>query len=405
VTICTPFDEASVDLIVEHGIEVIKVASCSADDWPLLNKIVKADKPVIASTGGLTLSQIDNLVSFLSHRATQPFAILHCVGIYPSPNGVLHLNFLEKLIRRYPGVTIGYSGHEAPDNTDVVKIAVAKGARILERHVGLPTDTVTLNAYSMNPAQVEKWVAAALEAQEICGENEKVMTQAEQDSLLSLKRGVFARHDLKIGQIITPNDVFFAMPCAEGQLTSGEFGRYRARFVAAKDYKAREGVFESSQPDLYIQIRQIIHQAKGMLTEAGIMLGKDYEVELSHHYGLEHFPQTGCLIVNVLNREYCKKLILVLPGQENPRHKHQRKEETFQLLYGDLTVDLEGRKVVMQPGDTQLVERGTWHSFRSTQGAIFEEISTTHYRNDSIYQDDRIAALDPMQRKTVLDEF
>jgi N-acetylneuraminate synthase len=405
VTICTPFDEASVDLIVEHGIEIIKVASCSADDWPLLNKIVKADKPVIASTGGLTLSQIDNLVSFLSHRATQPFAILHCVGIYPSPNGVLHLNFLEKLIRRYPGVTIGYSGHEAPDNTDVVKIAVAKGARILERHVGLPTDTVTLNAYSMNPAQVEKWVAAALEAQEICGENEKVMTQAEQDSLLSLKRGVFARHDLKIGQIITPNDVFFAMPCAEGQLTSGEFGRYRARFVAAKDYKAREGVFESSQPDLYIQIRQIIHQAKGMLTEAGIMLGKDYEVELSHHYGLEHFPQTGCLIVNVLNREYCKKLILVLPGQENPRHKHQRKEETFQLLYGDLTVDLEGRKVVMQPGDTQLVERGTWHSFRSTQGAIFEEISTTHYRNDSIYQDDRIAALDPMQRKTVLDEF
>ncbi len=142
-----------------------------------------------------------------------------------------------------------------------------------------------------------------------------------------------------------------------------------------------------------------------MFTEAGIILGKDYEIELSHHYGLEQFAQTGCMIVNVLNREYCKKLIVVLPGQANPQHKHLRKEETFQLLYGDLQVSLDDQPVFLKPGDTLLVERDTWHGFRSEKGAIFEEISTTHYRNDSIYQDERIASLDPMQRKTVLDEF
>ncbi len=404
VTICTPFDEKSVDLIVDHGIEVIKVASCSADDWPLLNKMVKAGKPMIASTGGLTLSQIDNLVSFLSHRPVE-FAILHCVGIYPSPNEVLHLNFIEKMIRRYPEVTIGYSGHEGPDNTDVVKIAVAKGARILERHVGLPTETIKLNNYSMNPEQVDKWIAAAQEAKIICGSDEKEITQSEKDSLLSLKRGVFAKHGIKKGQEITPKDVFFAMPCADGQLTSGEFGRYRARFIASQDYAPLQGLTEQSQPDLYLQIRQIIHQAKGMFTEAGIILGKDYEIELSHHFGLDQFPRTGCMIVNVLNREYCKKLIVVLPGQSNPVHKHLRKEETFQLLYGDLQVSLDEQKVQLKPGDTLLVERDTWHGFRSEKGAIFEEISTTHYRNDSIYQDERIAILDPMQRKTVLDEF
>lgn len=404
VTICTPFDEESVDIIVKQGIEVIKVASCSADDWPLLQKITKAGKPVIASTGGLLLPQIDSLVSFLRHR-TVDFAVLHCVGIYPSPDEVQHLNFIEKMIRRYPDVPIGYSGHEAPDNTDVVKVAIAKGARILERHVGLPTDTIKLNAYSMNPEQVDHWIEAAHKAKVICGNPEKSVTQTEMDSLLSLKRGVFARRALKKGQEIVAEDVFFAMPCQEGQLTSGEFGRYRAKWTASRDYKSNEAVFEKNPPDLYTQIRSVIHQAKGMFTEAGIILGDDYEVELSHHYGLENYAKVGCLIVSLVNREYCKKLIVVLPGQANPSHKHKKKEETFQLLYGDLQVQIDDRPYTLRPGDKLLVERDTWHSFESVKGAIFEEISTTHYRNDSFYMDEKIASLDPMQRKTVLEEF
>ncbi|MCC8189564.1 MAG: N-acetylneuraminate synthase family protein, partial [Planctomycetes bacterium] len=31
---CTPFDETSVDRCLDHGMEILKIASCSADDWP-----------------------------------------------------------------------------------------------------------------------------------------------------------------------------------------------------------------------------------------------------------------------------------------------------------------------------------------------------------------------------------
>ena len=48
----TPFDEASVDLALEHEVDILKVASCSALDWPLLERIAAAGKPVICSTGG-----------------------------------------------------------------------------------------------------------------------------------------------------------------------------------------------------------------------------------------------------------------------------------------------------------------------------------------------------------------
>jgi len=55
IGVCTPFDEPSVDLVVEHGYDIIKVASCSFTDWPLLEKIAGTDRPVILSTAGAEL--------------------------------------------------------------------------------------------------------------------------------------------------------------------------------------------------------------------------------------------------------------------------------------------------------------------------------------------------------------
>ena len=63
-TICTPFDEESVEVAVALGSDMLKVASCSATDWPLLESIAAVGLPVIVSTGGLKIADVDNLVSF-----------------------------------------------------------------------------------------------------------------------------------------------------------------------------------------------------------------------------------------------------------------------------------------------------------------------------------------------------
>ena len=404
VTVCTPFDESSVDLIVNHEIDIIKIASCSADDWPLITKIVSANKTVIASTGGLQLFEIDNLVSYLTNRLDE-VGILHCVGIYPTPNKYQNLRFINKLISRYDNVTIGYSGHEDPDNYDVVKIAAACGARIFERHVGVETDTIKLNKYSMNPSQVRNWIQSHLNAEEILGEENKIMSEPEKESLLSLKRGVFVNKAIPSGEQLKEADVFFAFPISKGQLSSGEFGKVRAKYLTSKEYKLNEGVYEDTTLDPYHRVRKIIHEAKGWINENNIILGDAYDVELSHHYGIENFEKFGCLIVNVLNREYCKKIIVVYPGQSHPEQKHLKKEETFHILNGELTVCLNGVDKVLKKGDVQVIERGVTHSFSSDKGAILEEISTTHHRDDSFYTDPTIAQQDPMQRKTIVGKF
>ena len=56
----------------------------------------------------------------------------------------------------------------------------------------------------------------------------------------------------------------------------------------------------------------------------------------------------------------------------------------------------------MEPGDIQTVLRGEKHSFTSAKGAIFEEVSTTHVKNDSYYEDQKIRGLDPIERKTIM---
>ncbi len=401
----TPFDEPSVDRCVSQGLDIIKIASCSADDWPLIDRVAQAKKPVIVSTGGLDIRAIDSLVSFFSHKKTE-FALLHCVALYPSPNESLNLAFIDRLRSRYPEVPIGFSGHEAPDNNDVVSVAVAKRARILERHVGVETDTIKLNAYSMNPAQVAIWVEAALRAKAICGSESKAVSAEESESLLSLKRGVFARKAIEKGAAIARDDVFFAMPCLENQTTSGEFGRYRVKLAASRNYAPGEPVREHSDAtDTVGFIRDLIHDAKGMLYEAGIRLTPENTIELSHHYGLERFREYGALIVNVINREYCKKLIVVFPGQKHPMHYHKKKEETFQLLWGDLRVKLEETDRKIGLGETVLVERNAPHAFSSENGAIFEEISTTHIKDDSFYEDETIAKQDYIDRKTIIEDW
>ena len=69
-TICTPFDEISVDRIIKNKFEYLKIASCSVNEWPLLQHIFKKCKnqKVISSLGGATEQQIRNIIVFFSKK-------------------------------------------------------------------------------------------------------------------------------------------------------------------------------------------------------------------------------------------------------------------------------------------------------------------------------------------------
>jgi sialic acid synthase SpsE/quercetin dioxygenase-like cupin family protein len=398
---CTPFDEVSVGVIEEMGIDVVKVASASFTDWPLLEKVAKLDKPVVASTATATLDEMDAVVSFFLHRARR-LTLMHCVAEYPTPGDQLRLGQIDVLRNRYPGVRIGYSTHEDPAATTPVMIAVAKGASVFEKHVALKTDKHAVNAYSATPEQVRAWVSAAATAYTMCGPSERTESPAsERNALHALRRAVFASRDIKAGETIKSDAVTIAFPPVEGQLTANERSKYVSH-VAKRDIKAGTPVLraDTEARNHRDEVLRAVRAVKELLRQANIVVPGKAELEISHHYGIEKFDETGLVMITVVNREYCKKLLAMLPGQDHPEQYHNKKEETFVVLHGSMKLWLDGAERDCNPGDVITVGRGVRHRFKATTGVVFEEISSTHIVDDSFYTDPAIAK--NTDRKTFL---
>jgi sialic acid synthase SpsE/D-lyxose ketol-isomerase len=398
----TPFDNASVPTIVEQQLDIMKIASCSLTDWPLLEQVASTDLPIIASTAGADLEDIDRVVSFLTNRG-KDFVIMHCVGEYPTADDKLHINQIDFLRARYPGVRIGFSTHEDPRNTDIVKMAIAKGVRVFEKHVGLQTDKYALNAYSASPAQVKAWLEAARYALSVCGVGDTRLPEnaSERASLRSLRRGVFLRHAVPADKVITDEDVYFAFPPEDGQITANEWSKY-SQFKTTHPVSQDSGLSLSNceRVDTREQVWQIAQRVKQLIHKSGITVPGGIDLEISHHYGLNRFDEVGLTMLTVVNRDYCKKLLVSLPGQHHPEQYHQKKEETFHVLYGRVNLYLNGVKRECQPGDVIVVEPGVRHAFDTESGCVIEEISSTHFKDDSYYTDPNISQ--NKNRKTLL---
>ena len=401
VPACTPFDEASVGTIEEMGIDIIKIASASFTDWPLLERIAKVDKPIVASTATASLPEIDAVVSFFLHRA-RSLTLMHCVAEYPTPGGQLRLGQIDVLRERYPGVRIGYSTHEDPAATTPVMIALAKGATVFEKHVALKTGQHAPNAYSATPEQVRAWVGAAATALAMCGPSSRTESpESERKALQALRRAVFAARDIKTGETLAAGAVTIAFPPVEGQLTANERSKYVSH-VAIVAIKAGSPVLHAniSATNHRDEVLRAVLAVKQLLKEANIVVPGKAELEISHHYGIEKFGETGLVMITVVNREYCKKLLTMLPGQDHPEQYHNKKEETFVVLHGTMKLWLDGVERDCRPGDVITVARGVRHRFKAVTGVVFEEISSTHIVDDSFYTDPSIAR--NAQRKTFL---
>ncbi len=247
----TPFDEASVEHCKNLKVDVMKIASSDVNDWFLIEEVARLRKPTIASTGGSSLKDVDNLVDYFAHRGV-PLAVNHCVSIYPSEDGELDLNQVDFLRCRYPDNVIGFSTHEHVDWWSSVQIAYAKGARTFERHIdineklinwnmGVP-DAHIVSLYCSLPHQIDIWFAAFRKAKEMCGgspDQKRVPPAKEVEYLDALVRGAWAKRDLPVGHVIdhatVADDFYLAIPLLRGQVSCRELvtGEVLAKPVVA----------------------------------------------------------------------------------------------------------------------------------------------------------------------------
>ena len=231
---CTPWDEPSLKLLEEVGVDVYKVASADLVNFPLLKLIADTGKPMILSTGMATLEEIADTVDFLNTLSAS-FALLHCVSTYPAPFESLNMRFIETL--KQFNVPVGYSGHERGIAIPVV--AVTLGASIIEKHITLDrTLPGPDHPASLEPIGMEKMVRDIRNAEVALIGDKKQINAMERLNRQVLRKSLVAAHDLTAGTIITDEMVTVKGP---GKGLSPQFyddliGLTLGRDMARDDY-------------------------------------------------------------------------------------------------------------------------------------------------------------------------
>lgn len=393
-SVSTPFDNESLYMFDELNVEVLKIASCSVDDWPLLREVCKINRKIIISTGGATIKHLRKVYDLFKKNG-RDFAFLHCIAEYPTPIENAFLGRIKKLKEEFPDIEIGYSTHEGPEQKSVSPYAVAMGATIIEKHVGKVTNDISLNAYSLTAEHMET-VVDEIQFYETAFAGDF----SESEALKQLKRGVYANIELNSGYTIKESDLFYAMPLQEGCLDVSNIDDIVGQKLLI-DLDKNEPLKAEYlvNPDREEKLNRLKVSFNKVLSEAGVTVTDKDDVELSCHYGLEKFHETGALIVSKINRTYCKKIIAMLSNQSHPTHRHLQKEECFELLKGDCILTLNGRDINLKKGHPILINRKVDHSFRTKNGCVIEEVSTTHIKGDSVYEDLAISKLTVDERK------
>jgi N-acetylneuraminate synthase len=180
------WDDPSVDIIAAFDPPFLKAASACLTDHGLLRKMRDTGKPLIISTGMSTLDEIDDAVQALG---TDDLLIAHSTSTYPCPPAELNLRMIRTLMDRYPGVPIGYSGHETGLATTIA--AVALGAQFVERHITLDRALWGSDqAASVELGGLERLVRDIRDAEASLGDGVKRVYESEQGARARLRRVV-----------------------------------------------------------------------------------------------------------------------------------------------------------------------------------------------------------------------
>lgn len=198
--LCTPWDENSLRALESYGMRAYKVASADFTNHDLLVEMARTGKPLIASTGMTTESEIVSSIELL-RRENALFALLHCNSTYPAPYKDVNLRYISRLadMGQCP---VGYSGHERGWFVPVA--AVAAGARIIEKHFTVDRSMEgNDHRVSLLPDEMRLMVDAIRSTEEALGAtSDRVITQGEMMNREVLAKSLYASVDIDKGTIV-----------------------------------------------------------------------------------------------------------------------------------------------------------------------------------------------------------
>jgi sialic acid synthase len=233
----TAFDFESADELANLGVPAFKFASGDLKNTPLQRHIASFGKPMLLSTGGATMADVERAVDTILPLNDQ-LAVLQCTAAYPASVEDLNLNVITTLRKRFPELVIGLSDHQNGIAMSVV--AYMLGARIVEKHFTLDHALKGRDhAFSLMPEGMRRLVRDLHRVPAALGDPEKRPLPIEADPLEKMGKKLVAARDLELGHVLSAADLAIKSP-ADGGLPPYELdrlvGRRLRRPLAFEDF-------------------------------------------------------------------------------------------------------------------------------------------------------------------------
>jgi sialic acid synthase len=224
--VAAAFDFPSADFLAELDISAFKFASGDLVNVPLLRHVAAFGKPILLSTGGGTMEDIDRAVQAILPLNSR-LCVLHCTASYPAEAEDLNLRVITTLRERYPELVIGLSDHH--NGIAMALVAYMLGGRVIEKHFTLNHALKgTDHPFSLMPEGMRKLVRDLRRAPIALGDGVKRRLPSEDRPLTKMGKKLVAARDLEAGHVLAEADFAIKSP-ADGGLPPYELDRLVGR--------------------------------------------------------------------------------------------------------------------------------------------------------------------------------
>ena len=207
----TAQNRSDLDLLVELGVELVKVGSDDLTNLPMLRSFAKTKLPIVISTGMANLADVHLALEALGALEGYPVVLLHCTSEYPTPPEDVNLSRMQTLSAAFPMVPVGFSDHTT--GLLAASLATVLGACYMEKHFttdhGLPGPD---HLFSADPRQLGEWVTSIRSSFNMLGSSVVRPTEKEKEMMRLARRSVVALKTIQLGETLTHENVGLRRP-------------------------------------------------------------------------------------------------------------------------------------------------------------------------------------------------
>jgi len=187
-----------------------KIASGDLTNIPLLTHVAAIGKPVIVSTGGATMVDVQRAYDAVMPVNPQ-LCFLQCTASYPAEPEDMNLRVITTFRERFPDIVIGLSDHQ--NGIAMSDVSYILGARVIEKHFTLNRAWKgTDHAYSLEPEGMRKLVRDLRRVRVALGNGEKQPLPIEKKPLFKMGKKLVAANTLAAGHVLTREDIAIKSP-------------------------------------------------------------------------------------------------------------------------------------------------------------------------------------------------